>query len=144
MKRLVNLFIVAALLAPMAAAGQEAPDAEARSRIVIAETALRSQAGTVIRTKAERAARYLSGVASEADLAALDAERSARALGETRDQLAGAQAARYVTYLAGRARLDGVKARALRQLAAGDDPQSVLAALDADVAAVLASVPRED
>lgn len=144
MKKQIMLALLSSLLAPIAAGAEEAPDAAARSRIVVAEQRLREQAGTVIRVKAERAARIAKGSASDADIAAIDAERIARGLGETREQIAEAQAGRYAAYLAGRARLDGVRARALRQIATGEDPAAVLAAVDAEIAAILAAVPGED
>jgi hypothetical protein len=130
---------------PAAAAGAEAvvlaPQQTIDQTAAAGRAQLRERAGPAWNVKSARADRVLAGQPAPGDLGALDAEAKARGLGETMQTVAAIHAGRRDRYLAGLARIDGARVRALLAIASGEPPTRAIERLDREIAAALAELP---
>ncbi len=146
MRILLSALALACLVAVARGASAEMSGPAAREQVeavtAAAQAELRRRAGPQWSVKSSRADRVLAAQPAPGDLPAMEAEAAARGRGESAIDLAALHAARRDRYLAGLARLDGARVRAVIAIARGGSPAAALQALRADADAALAALPE--
>ncbi len=120
------------------------PQMRVEDAVNAGQAELRRRAGPSWSVKAARSDRVLAGQPQPGDLGALEAEAQARGRAESALAVATLHASRRDRYLAGLARLDGARVRALLALAQGEPESTALGILSGEIAAAQANLPATE